>query len=239
MVPLVRRRRLGTFGDQLIDQRGRVLRRSGLVALTLDDVAVLFWDVIIHGVDVDDEPRYPQRVDGAIVDRWQGSANFLAICHGFEARGGTMETRGRKRPSLKMKPNHQLEAKHFLESCGFFIGPARGLLGEMTLASLHVFITVAVRPGISVKAIAQATDLSQAGASRALDSLGFRKRNGGPGLGLVAAYARYDLDGRKHCYTLSDDGQRIAVDLFNAYLKRQISRRWWGVEGAPKDKVLE
>ncbi len=61
-------------------------------------------------------------------------------------------------------------------------------IGEMSLASVHVLLIFATRYNLMVKQIAHVAGPAQAGASRILDSLGYRSRRGEPDLGFVCGH---------------------------------------------------
>jgi DNA-binding MarR family transcriptional regulator len=116
------------------------------------------------------------------------------------------------------------EGKEFAHQVASLVATARETFGEMTVASFHVLLIVAAQPNLSVKEIAWAAGLSEAGASRILDTLGYRKRNGEPGLGLVEGIIMLALDKRRHHYHLSQKGEEAVWEWSRAYHDRKTSR---------------
>jgi DNA-binding MarR family transcriptional regulator len=96
--------------------------------------------------------------------------------------------------------------------------PLANLRGSIPLPYVTTFLMVALDEGKGVGAYARALGMHRATASRYLNSIGNRNRNGSPGLGLVAVQT-HPLHPHRRQVTLTAKGRSVADSVFGQMRK--------------------
>lgn len=92
------------------------------------------------------------------------------------------------------------------------IGDMRKTYSDLTLQAVHMFLLVALQPGITSKEISRKTGLSQSSCSRNMALLSATHRLGKPGLDLVTAEEDIRERRRKKLY-LTPKGKALVSKL--------------------------
>ncbi|OIN07922.1 MarR family winged helix-turn-helix transcriptional regulator [Oceanisphaera psychrotolerans] len=92
------------------------------------------------------------------------------------------------------------------------IGEIREASSDLTLQAAHMFLLIAVQPGITSKEIIRETGFSQSSCSRNLAMLSKIHRLGKPGLDLVTA-EEDPAERRRKALRLTSKGKELAARL--------------------------
>lgn len=84
---------------------------------------------------------------------------------------------------------------------------------------LQVFLEVALEEGRTVSELAKSANVSMAAASRVLDELSAKGRNGKPGKNLIECYEG-GVDARTKCHSLTSEGRAVISSVCRIMLNK-------------------
>lgn len=125
--------------------------------------------------------------------------------------------------------DHERDSLAVLAKC---IQALRRIAPELPVQAAHVFLTIAITPGIATPQLMGRVRLAQSSCSRNVAMLSERHRKGTPGLGLVAAYPD-PSDSRRKVMYLTASGRKLAKELVN------ILNRHSGSHNAIQTQLIE